>query len=46
MPEIIEQAMGKVTYLKKPNLEDYTQTDKESRILTSAMVKSVVKQKI
>ena len=46
MPEIIEQAMGKVTYLKKPNLEDYTQTDKETRILTSAMVKSVVKQKI
>jgi len=46
MPEIIEQAMGKATYLKKPNLEDYTQTDKETRILTSAMVKSVVKQKI
>jgi 1-deoxy-D-xylulose-5-phosphate reductoisomerase len=46
MPEIIERAMEKATYLKKPNLEDYIQTDKEIRILTSAMVKSVVKQKI
>ena len=46
MPEIIEQTMGKATYLKSPNLEDYIQTDKETRILTSAMVKSMVQQKI
>jgi 1-deoxy-D-xylulose-5-phosphate reductoisomerase len=46
MPEIIEQAMGKATYLKNPNLEDYIQTDKETRILTSAMVKHMIKQKI
>jgi 1-deoxy-D-xylulose-5-phosphate reductoisomerase len=46
MPEIIEQAMEKATHLKKPNLEDYIQTDKEIRILTSALLKSVVKQKI
>ena len=46
VPEIIEQAMGKATYLKNPNLEDYIQTDKETRILTSVLVKSVVKQKI
>jgi len=42
MPEIIEQTMGKATYLKSPNLEDYIQTDKETRILTSAIVKSMV----
>jgi len=46
MPEIIEQAMGKANYLKNPNLEDYVQTDKEVRILTSAMVKTQAKQKI
>ncbi len=46
MPEIIEQSMGKATYLKSPNLEDYIQTDKEVRILTSALVKNQVKQKI
>lgn len=46
MPEIIEQSMGEATYLKSPNLEDYIQTDKEVRILTSALVKNQVKQKI
>jgi 1-deoxy-D-xylulose-5-phosphate reductoisomerase len=46
MPEIVEQAMGKATYLKKPNLDDYIQTDKEVRILASAMVKSRTKQTI
>jgi 1-deoxy-D-xylulose-5-phosphate reductoisomerase len=46
MPEIIEQTMQKATYLKSPNLEDYIQTDKEVRILTSALVKNQVKQKI
>ena len=46
MPEIIEQTMGKATYLKNPNLEDYIQTDKEVRILTSAKVKSMAIKKI
>jgi len=46
MPEIIEQTMEKATYLKNPNLEDYIQTDKEVRLLTSAKVKSLAKQKI
>ena len=46
MPEIIEQTMAKATYLQSPNLEDYIQTDKEVRILTSALVKNQVKQKI
>jgi 1-deoxy-D-xylulose-5-phosphate reductoisomerase len=46
MPEIIEHAMGKATYLKSPGLEDYIQTDKEVRILTSALVKNRTKQTI
>ena len=46
MPEIIEQTMGKATFIKNPNLEDYIQTDKEIRILTSAMVKNVAIHKI
>jgi 1-deoxy-D-xylulose-5-phosphate reductoisomerase len=46
MPEIIEQTMGKAFFIKNPNLEDYIQTDQEVRLLTSAMVKNIVKQKI
>lgn len=46
MPEIIEQTMSKITYLKSPVLEDYIQTDKEARILASALVKDLVKQNI
>ena len=46
MPEIIEIAMGKATYIKNPNLEDYIQTDREIRILTSVLVKSRAIQKI
>ena len=45
MPEIIEKIMGKASYLKNPDLEDYIQTDKEVRILTSGLVKSLVQQK-
>jgi 1-deoxy-D-xylulose-5-phosphate reductoisomerase len=46
MPEIIESAMGKATFLKSPELEDYIQTDKETRIQTAAIIKSMAKQKI
>ncbi|HAQ19914.1 MAG TPA: 1-deoxy-D-xylulose-5-phosphate reductoisomerase [Prolixibacteraceae bacterium] len=40
MPEIIEQAMEKASFTKNPNLEDYVQTDKEVRIITSSIVKN------
>lgn len=46
MPQIIEKAMEQAMYIKSPDLEDYIQTDKETRILTSALVKSWAKQKI
>ncbi len=46
MPEIIEEAMQKASYIKKPVLDDYIQTDKEVRIMTSALVKSGAKQTI
>ena len=35
MPKLIERAMGKATYILKPTLDDYLETDKEIR----AMVK-------
>jgi 1-deoxy-D-xylulose-5-phosphate reductoisomerase len=41
MPEVIEQMMGKASFLKNPNLEDYIQTDKEVRIITGELVKSI-----
>ena len=46
MPEIIEQTMGKASFIKHPDLDDYILTDKEVRILTSALVKERTKQKI
>lgn len=45
MPEIIEQTMAKASYIQSPVLDDYIQSDKEVRILTSAMVKDLQKQK-
>jgi 1-deoxy-D-xylulose-5-phosphate reductoisomerase len=39
MPEIIEQVMAKEAFVVKPDLEDYIQSDKASRITASALVK-------
>jgi 1-deoxy-D-xylulose-5-phosphate reductoisomerase len=46
MPQIIEKAMGKASFIKNPTLDDYIQTDREIRILTSALVKNEAIQKI
>lgn len=46
MPEIIEEIMEKATFLKNPDLDDYIQTDKESRILTAAKLKNRIAKKI
>ena len=45
MPEIIEKIMGKASFIKNPDLENYIQSDKEVRILTSALVKKLAVQK-
>lgn len=39
MPDLIEESMEKVTTIKNPVLEDYIQTDKETRLLTSSLIK-------
>ncbi len=46
MPEIIEQIMLEATFIKTPDLNDYIQTDKETRIKTSARIKTQAIQKI
>ncbi|HLN74634.1 MAG TPA: 1-deoxy-D-xylulose-5-phosphate reductoisomerase [Prolixibacteraceae bacterium] len=46
MPHIIEKAMDKASYIKTPNLDDYIQTDREIRILTSALVKNEAFQRL
>jgi 1-deoxy-D-xylulose-5-phosphate reductoisomerase len=33
MSDLIEFCMGKISYIKKPTLQDYIDTDKETRIL-------------
>jgi 1-deoxy-D-xylulose-5-phosphate reductoisomerase len=46
MPEIIEKTMDKATFLKNPDLDDYIQTDKETRIMTAVRIKNLAAQKI
>ena len=38
MSDIIEQAMAKVSFIKKPNYDDYVATDAETRRLTLEMI--------
>ena len=40
MPDIIEKIMQKVSFVKKPGLEDYVQTDTETRALTYSAIKN------
>ena len=37
MPEIIEKAMQKVAFIKKPGLEDLIQTNEETRRITQLL---------
>jgi 1-deoxy-D-xylulose-5-phosphate reductoisomerase len=39
MSDIVEQTMNKMTYIKYPSLNDYAQTDKESRIFANSLIK-------
>ncbi len=43
MSEVIEQCMNEVSYLRQPLLEDYVQSDKESRILAAEIVTKLKK---
>ncbi len=38
MPNIIENSMQKVSFIKNPDLDDYIQTDKETRLLTNSFI--------
>jgi 1-deoxy-D-xylulose-5-phosphate reductoisomerase len=38
MPEIIESCMAKVPYIARPSLEDYLETDKETRTLATEVI--------
>ena len=40
MPDIIEKIMQKVSFVKRPGLEDYVQTDTETRTLTYSAIKN------
>jgi len=39
IPDIIEEVISKSTYISKPSIEDYTLTDKETRIITKNVIK-------
>jgi 1-deoxy-D-xylulose-5-phosphate reductoisomerase len=42
MPELVEQCMAKIPYLAQPTLEDYVQTDAETRRLAQELIKTKV----
>jgi len=44
MPEIIEKTMEKASFVKNPDLDDYILSDKEVRIMTSALIKKLATQ--
>ncbi len=46
MPDLIEESMQKVSAIKNPVLEDYIQTDKETRLLTTSIIKQRSKLKL
>lgn len=40
MPDLIEASMQKGTFVKNPDLNDYIETDKETRLLTTSLIKN------
>ncbi len=38
MSDLIEKSLEKVSFIKKPDLEDYVQTDKETRIIAKELI--------
>jgi 1-deoxy-D-xylulose-5-phosphate reductoisomerase len=46
MPDLIEESMQKVSAIKNPVLDDYIQTDKETRLLTTSIIKQRSKLKL
>jgi 1-deoxy-D-xylulose-5-phosphate reductoisomerase len=43
MPDLIAECMAKIPYLALPTLDDYIQSDKESRILARTILKMKIK---
>ena len=39
MPEVVEQCLEKMSFIKNPNLEDYLATDKETRIKAIELIR-------
>ncbi len=39
MSDIIEKCMHKISFIEKPDIEDYILTDKETRILAEELIK-------
>jgi 1-deoxy-D-xylulose-5-phosphate reductoisomerase len=42
MSDLIGETLEKATFIKQPSLEDYKETDKQSRIITQQLIKSKV----
>ncbi|MDH5400638.1 MAG: 1-deoxy-D-xylulose-5-phosphate reductoisomerase [Cyclobacteriaceae bacterium] len=38
MPDVVEQCIEKIKYIKQPNLEDYLETDRETRIIAKEII--------
>jgi 1-deoxy-D-xylulose-5-phosphate reductoisomerase len=42
IPEVIEQCMSKLSYVKNPSLNDYESTDGEARIVATELIKKLM----
>ena len=46
MPDVIEACMQKINFISKPTYDDYVETDKETRLLTSKLIELTNKRKV
>lgn len=46
IPDVVESCLSKVSYIEKPSLEDYIETDKETRLLAGSLCKQVLVKNI
>lgn len=42
MPDVIEKCMQKVSFLEKPSYNDYVESDKEARIISTELIKKIL----
>jgi 1-deoxy-D-xylulose-5-phosphate reductoisomerase len=42
MPEVIEQSMQKISFISRPSIDDYIETDRQARHKAEEIIKKIV----